>query len=153
MNLGELSTATKLLLGAGLLLLIDLFLAWQKVCVGAGNFHACGSQSGWHGVGIIVGLLTIALLVWEGLKLANVDLRNTIPFPGGLVTAALAAGILVFTIIKFLADNEARHWPAWLGLLLSIAIAVGGWMRFTEGDAPARMAGPGTAAPPPPPPA
>ena len=32
-------------------------------------------------------------------------------------------------MIKFLVDNESRHWPAWIGLILAILIAVGGYLR------------------------
>jgi uncharacterized membrane protein len=38
--------------------------------------------------------------------------------------------VLLFTVIKFLVDNEARHWPAWIGLILAIVIAVGGYLRY-----------------------
>jgi hypothetical protein len=142
MDLARLSTASKILLGAGVLLFIDLFLKWQQICVGAGAFHVCGSRSGWHGVGIVVGLLTIALIVWEAIRLANVEIPDFGVAPA-LVSAALAAGVLVFTIIKFLADNESRHWPAWLGLLLAIIIGVGGWLRWQERDADVVGARPG----------
>ena len=55
MNFAELSRGTKVLLVAGLLLLIDSFLAWQQVSVGAGNFHVTASASMWHGVGVVAG--------------------------------------------------------------------------------------------------
>jgi hypothetical protein len=129
-NLRALSTSTKLLLGAGSPLFIDMFLSWQKVCAGVGGFNVCGSRSGWHGWGVPLGLLVIALLVWEGAQLAGVRLAGV---PSALVTAAIASGILLFGLIKFLVDNEFRHWPAWAGLILAIAIAIGGWLRLTGG--------------------
>jgi|EndMetStandDraft_3_1072993.scaffolds.fasta_scaffold599417_1 hypothetical protein len=130
----KMSRSSHLLLWPGLLLFIFLFFDWQQVCVSFGGNEACGGRSGWHGVGIIVGLLTIALLVWEIVQLVDIALPD-LPVKAGMITAALAGGILVFTVIKFLVDNEARHWPAWLGLILSIVIAVGGWLRWS-GDAP-----------------
>jgi hypothetical protein len=48
------------------------------------------------------------------------------------VEAGLAWGVLLFTIIKFFVDNEARSWPAWVGLVLAIIIGYGGWMRWQE---------------------
>lgn len=154
-NLADLSTATKLLLGAGVLMLIDLFLSWQEVCVSAPGFpEQCAGRSGWAGWGTIVGLLVIALIVWEAIHLAGIAQNINIPVAASLVSAALAAGVLLFTIIKFLADNEARNWPAWLGLLLAIAIAIGGWLKYKETpETVAATPYEPPAAPPPPPPA
>ena len=133
MDLARLSTASKLLLGAGLLLFIDLFLSWQKVCVSFANVSSCGSRSGWHGWGTLVGILLILLLAWELIRVMEVAIPN-VNLPAALVSAALAAGVLIFTIIKFLADNTARHWPAWLGLLLALIVGAGGFLRWQEGD-------------------
>ena len=156
-NLADLSTATKVLLGAGVLMFIDLFLSWQKVCVSAPGFpEACGTRSGWAGWGVLIGLLTIALIAWEGITLAGIASNLNVPIAASIVSAALAAGILVFTILKFLVDNEARSWPAWVGLVLAVVIAVGGWLKYKETpEAAVATAGPPAppAAPPPPPPA
>jgi len=153
-DLAAISTGRKVLLAAGLLLFIDLFLAWQQVCASFGGASVCGSRSGWHGIGVLVGLLTIALLVWEAIGAFNVDLGDALRnLPTNLISAALAAAVAVFVIIEFLTHNEARHWPAWLGLLLGIAIAVGGWLRFTEAPttAPTASTPPPTTPPPAPP--
>jgi hypothetical protein len=155
-NLADLSTATKVLLGAGVLMFIDLFLSWQKVCVSAPGFpEACGTRSGWAGWGVLIGLLTIALIAWEGITLAGIASNLNVPVAATIVSAALAAGILVFTILKFLVDNEARSWPAWIGLVLAVVIAVGGWLSYKTPVAAPATAGPPAAppAPPPPPPA
>ncbi len=152
MNWAGLSNGTKVLLVGGLLLFIDTFLAWQQICVGVPGFHACGSQSGWHGVGVVAGLCVIALLIWEGLQVAGVTARLQLPVTAALISVALAAATALFTIIKFLAANEARHWPAWVGLILAIVIAAGGWLKYSESPvAPAQVTPP--APPPPAPPA
>jgi hypothetical protein len=146
----ELSKGTQVLLVAGLLLFIDSWLAWQQVCVGAGGFHVCGSQSGWHGIGVLMGLLVIALLIWEGLQIAGITKQWTLPVSAALISVGLAAATTLFVIIKFFADSEARHWPAWVGLILGIAIAVGAWLKYTEAPA---MAPHTPSTPPPAPPA
>ena len=145
-----LSTGRQVLLVGGLLLFIDLFFQWQQVCASITGFgRHCAGVSGWHGIGVLVGLLTIALLVWEAIGAFNVDLGDALRnVPTTLVSVALAAAVALFGIIEFLTHNEFRHWPAWLGLILSIVIAVGGYLRFTE--APATAATPTTTTPPPP---
>ena len=145
-DLSKMSTATKILLGAGILYLIDLFLPWQKACVEfQGLPNACGSASGASGIGVLNLLLVIALLAWEGMALANVDIQA----PRALISAALAGAILVFTILKILVDMDAIYIFAWIGLLLAVAIGYGGWMRWQEHQAGAGAAS-GTAPPAPP---
>ena len=57
-DLKALSTGTKLIAAAGLLLLIDTFLAWQKVSVEVSGVEvASASQNAWHGFwGVVMGL-------------------------------------------------------------------------------------------------
>jgi hypothetical protein len=130
--LKALSRSSQLLLGAGLLLFIFLFFDWQQACVSTGGFSACGGRSGWHGWGTATGIFVIALLLWE---LALVfGLKVELPVPAAVVTAVVAGAIVLFTLIKFLVDNEFRHWPAWIGLVLAIVIGVGGFLRWS-GDA------------------
>jgi hypothetical protein len=135
-QLKGLSRSSQLLLGAGLLLFIFLFFDWQQVCVSGNGFSACGGRSGWHGWGVLVGLLVIALILWEVVQLLGVKIE--LPFKAALLSAGLAAGVLLFTVIKFLVDNEARHWPSWVGLILAIVIGFGGYLRWS-GDSPKEM--------------
>src|SRR6266545_6157293 len=79
MNLGALSTGTKVLLGAGLLLFIDLFLDWQQRCADTTVGSICVGRSGWHGIGVLVGLLVLALLVWEVAQLLNLLASVNLP--------------------------------------------------------------------------
>jgi hypothetical protein len=128
MNIAELGRGTQLLLVAGIVLLIDSFLDWQQVS--AGGISAGASM--WHGVGVVAGLLLIALLVWEVAQIAGVTRSIELPVSAALISVGLAVGTAAFTVVKFLVANEARHWPAWIGLILAVAIAVGGWLRYSE---------------------
>jgi hypothetical protein len=93
----------------------------------------CAGVSGWHGAaGVILGLLTLALLVWELLGAFAPDVTKNMNLPDGLIGAGLAGLVAIFVLIKFLSANEFRHWPEWVGLLLGIAIAAGAWLRFSE---------------------
>ena len=79
-DMSKLSTASKIVLVAGILLVwIDSFLSWQKVCVrlrgvaGLGSICARRTRGAGSGgfLGLIMGILQIVLLIWEGIQLAN----------------------------------------------------------------------------------
>jgi len=129
-KLNELSTGAKITLGAALAFLLVSFFNWQEVDLGPiGDV----GTSMWHGIGLIAGLLAIALIVWLATRLAGVKIE--LPATPAVVTAALAALLLLFTVIKFLVDNEFRTFWAWLGLLLAILAAVGAWLNMqTAGE-------------------
>jgi hypothetical protein len=134
-DLSKMSTATKILLGAGILYLIDLFLPWQRACFDALGVSACGSASGASGIGVLNLLLVIALLAWEGMALAGVNVSA----PRALISAGLAGAIVVFTILKIVVDSESIYLFAWIGILLALAIGYGGWMRWQEHQASGGM--------------
>lgn len=122
----------RILLGCGVALFIVMFFTWQGVSI----LGQTVGVSGWHGLnGVILGLLTIALVAWEVLLLLGeqtAHLRRMIPVPEKLVSAALAAGVLLFGILKFLTASQLRRWPEWLGVILALAIGFGGWLAFSE---------------------
>ncbi|HZQ64689.1 MAG TPA: hypothetical protein VFA66_05645 [Gaiellaceae bacterium] len=128
-QLKAMSRSSQLLSGAGLLLFIFLFFDWQQVSVG--GFTA--GRSGWHGWGTAAGIFVIILVLFEATQMFGVKLPE-LPVKTVLLSTVLAALVLLFTIIKFFDDNEARHWPAWIGLILAIAIGIGGFLRWS-GDA------------------
>jgi hypothetical protein len=130
-QLKAMSRSSQLLGGAGLLLFIFLFFDWQQVSVGGFTV----GRSGWHGWGTAAGIFVIALVLFELTQVLGVKLPE-LPVKPAVISAGLAALVLLFTLIKFLVDNEARHWPAWIGLILAILIGVGGFLRWS-GDAPA----------------
>jgi hypothetical protein len=125
-----LSRGMQVMLVGSVLLLIDSFLDWQQVSGTVFGQDVSAGRSGWHGVGFIMGILTIVLIAWIVVRLAAV--KVDLPVSDAMTGALLGFLILLFTVIKFFADNEARHWPAWLGLVLAILIAVGAWWAVQE---------------------
>lgn len=131
-DLRSLSRAHQILLGCGVVLLIDMFFTWQ----GLSLFGNTVGVSGWHGLnGVLLGLFTVALVVWElslalGERVAH--LRGSIPLEEKLVSAGLAGGVLVLGVLKFLTAHQLRRWPEWVGLILAIAIGYGGWLVFSK---------------------
>ena len=130
-DMSKMSTADKILLGAGILYIIDVLLPWQRACVDIAGLSGCDSASGASGIGILNLLLAIALVAWEGMSLANVEINA----PRALISAGLAGGIVLFTILKILVDSESIYLFAWIGLILAIVIGYGGWMRWQDHQA------------------
>ncbi len=129
-KLRHLSRGAQLVLAASVLFLVFSFLNWFEIK------RTDLGESMWHGVGVVAGLLVIALIVWQALRLANVDVELGVT--PSMITAALAVLLLLFTFIRFidkpgggLADSiiERTVW-AWLGLILAIAIVVGAWLNM-----------------------
>lgn len=125
MDISKLSHGAKVVLVATIVFLIVSFFNWQEVELGA--FGSAG-VSMWHGVGWIAGLLAIVIVVWQAIRLANINLE--VGVTPSMVTAALSVLLVFFTVIKVLVDNEFRTFWAWLGLALSIVIVVGAWMNM-----------------------
>jgi hypothetical protein len=153
----ELPREAQITLGALVLFVIFSFFDWQQVSFAgltAGN-------SLWHGVGIVTVLIAIAYLVWEIARALryNVTVGQVKP---PLTSAGFSIALLIFTVITFLDWSDARHWPAWIGLVLSIVIAVTALKRardegvempkLPEGVSVSRGQGGAAAAQPTPPP-
>ena len=116
--LGKLSRDTQIVLGGTVLYLVFSFFDWQQVSA----FGVSAGNSEWVGIGVIAGLLAIAVIAWEALRIVQPAFKPG-PLTPGLVSIGLALLLLVFTVITFLTHNEFRHWPSWLGLVLSVVIA------------------------------
>ena len=89
----KLSTPAKLVLGATVLFLIVSFFNWFSV-------EDLGGVSMWEGIGTLAGILAIAVLVWEGLRLANVDIK--LPISHAMVSVVLTLLVLLFAFIRFI---------------------------------------------------
>jgi len=128
-----LGRGAQLMLIGAVLLLIDLFLPWQDFDVGglADELGVDATFSGWRGVGIILGLLTIIVLAWLIVRIASVDIP--LPVSTAMTGALLGTLILIFAIIKLLTilGDEATLW-AWIGVGLAVLIAVGAFMTVQE---------------------
>lgn len=134
-DLTKLSTADKILLGGSLLMFIDTFLPWQRVCIKFLGVGGCASANAWGGsgsfAGVLLGLFTIALLIGEIMIVAGVAMPPNIPV--STLMAGLTAGTVLFALIKFLLviGNQGSY-GAWIGLILALVIAYGGYMKMQE---------------------
>ncbi len=126
MDISKLSHGIKLVLGGSIAFLVVSIFNWQEIDLGV----ASAGVSMWHGWGVLAGLLAIVIIVWEGLRLANVNLE--IGLTPAMVTTALAILMLLFTVLKFLVSNEFRTFWAFIGLLLAVFVAVGAFMNMKD---------------------
>jgi hypothetical protein len=123
----ELTTGAKLVLGAAVVLFIVSWFNWFEI----GSFSI---DDMWGGIGVLAGLLLIALIVWQALRLTNINLE--IGVTPSMITAALAILVLLFVAIRFLATpdlggvSSGRTFWAWLGLALAIVLVAGAWMNM-----------------------
>ncbi len=124
MDLSKLTLGSKIVAGSGILLLIDSFLHWQEV-----NFGPISDGvTMWHGWGVLIGLTLLAILAWEAAQLADMEIAIG-PLSPSMVTMLLSALLVLFTLIKVLSNDYVASW-AWIGLVLSIVVAVGAWLNM-----------------------
>ena len=130
-QLKGLSLGRKLMLGSGVLLLIDTFLNWQSVSVRvSGVTVVSAGQSAWHGFwGVLLGLLTLALVLWVGARAFGVALPANIP--DGLATLAVGGLIALFALLKTVTESYSA-WPSYVGIVLGAGVAYGAWRAFQE---------------------
>jgi hypothetical protein len=118
-----LGRGAQVMLVAGVLLFISLFLPWQDFDVGD-----LGQFSGWRGVGVVLGLLTIVLIAWLVVRLLSISIP--LPISTAMTSAILGGLVLAFGIIKLLTilGDETTIW-AWIGTILAILVGVGAWLE------------------------
>jgi hypothetical protein len=126
-RLKKLPRGAQLMLVGGVLLLIVTFFPWQEVEL---LDIAVASANAWNGFwGWLLGLLTIALLIWFALNIGELELR--LPTSDATTGVVLAALIFVAALIKNLTDDYSTFW-SYLGVGLAAVIALGAWMQLQE---------------------
>jgi hypothetical protein len=135
-DMSRLSTADKILLGGSALFFIDTLLPWQRACLDIeGLVSACDSANAWGGsgawAGVIAGLLAILLLAAGVAALLAVAMPPTMPMP--MIMSWLALGAAAFGVLKFLlVIGNSAYLFAYLGLIIALGLAYGGWMKMQE---------------------
>jgi hypothetical protein len=153
MDLSKLKNGQKIVLVAGIVLIINLFIPWYRVDLGAfgsANFNAWHFFLAWFG-----SLLAIAAAVIIALKVfANMKI-NAGALKAEHLAFALAALAFLFILIKLLVDLDFMFIGVWIGLIGSAVLAFGTFLCMKEeglGVADFKALG-GSGTPPPPPPA
>lgn len=139
MDLNKLTTSDKVIAGSGILLFIAYFLPWFKVDFGVGgSVSASGGDVGflWATLPMLLGLIAAAVVIAN--KLFDVKLPD-LPITWGqafLAAGALAAVLVVLKLIIGEDPSEIieRAFGLFLAALAAIGLAVGGYLKYQEGD-------------------
>lgn len=133
MALGE-----KIILVAGPLLFIDSFLNWYSVSFESLGFSASISRSGWQSPGAIWSILAVLIgLVMVGLvgavRFGNVKIPE---LPQGVTWGRIMLGLggaaTAFVVIKFLGESSHLAFGFFVGAILVVALAAGGFLLYQE---------------------
>ena len=134
MSLDKVSTARRVILGSGAVLLIWSFFPWNGWDFGGIGGLVKGasySWNAWHGMGIVMGLALIALLAWVAVQIFAPQAIPELPIKSVLISLGLGALAVLFGVIRVF-EYGARKWEIWIALLLMIALAAGLFLRLQE---------------------
>ncbi len=130
-----LSMGEKLILVAGLVLLIASFLPWYRIDLGPfGDFTRNGWQSPgafWSIIPVFIGVAMSAVVALK--TFSDVELPSDI---GGQSWARIHLGggvlALLFLVIKFINENSFLSFGFYLGFIAALALAAGGALMFRD---------------------
>jgi peptidoglycan/LPS O-acetylase OafA/YrhL len=120
----ELTAGRLLVVGAAALLLVDTFLPWQRLSIGAFSYH----WNAWHGdKGVLLGALVAVLLGWSLVRSLGVAMPARLPQAS--VTLGLAALVLAVAAVKNIHDDDSA-WGSYLGVVLAAVAVAGAWQGY-----------------------
>lgn len=139
MDLNKLTTSDKVIAGSGILLFIAYFLPWFKVDFGlGGSVSANGSDVDflWSTLPMLIGLVMAGVIIAS--KLFDVKLPD-LPVPWGQAHLGLGALAAVLVVLKLLIGEDPtelvdRAFGLFVAAIAAIGLAVGGFLKYQEGD-------------------
>ena len=139
MDFKKLTRGEQIVLGAGVLLILDLLVfPWHKITVaGILSVSRTGIQSPNSFYGVLALILVVVMVLQVGLsRLTSVKVPD-LPMPWSQVH--LIAGVAVFALLllKLLVETSYLGFGAYLGVLAGAAVAFGGFTISQEARRPA----------------
>ena len=131
----KLGLGEKIILIAGPLLFIDSFLPWYSIDLGP---FGSVSRTAWQSPGSLWSMLAVFIaIVMTGLiaavKFGNVKLPE---MPNGVTWGRIMLGLggasVLFIVLKFLGESSFLSFGFYIGVILVIALAAGGFLTFQE---------------------
>jgi hypothetical protein len=135
--------------GAGILLILSLFLEWYNVSAKTAFVDASQGVSGWEALGFIdillflIGAIAVAIAITKALNV----LPKQLPASPGLILLGLGGLALLLVLFRLLSipDNGAgsipgvdvgRSFGVFVALLAAAGVTVGGWLSWNEEGKP-----------------
>lgn len=153
MDLSKLKLGQKIILVAGILLIINLFLPWYRVSAFGFSASANAFDSGflaWFGsfCGIAAAVI-IALKVFANMKI------NAGPLKAEHIALVLGALAVLFIFLRLVTETSSMFIGLWIGLVCAIALAYGAFLAMKQEGLSVQdfrsLGGSGSNPPPPPP--
>jgi hypothetical protein len=126
-----LSTGTKLILAAGPLLFVSLFMNWQTLQINYGRAGiASQPQDGWDVWGLLIALLvatTVTLVVIS--RMTEVEMSEDVPWDK--IMLGLGGATFAVAILKNLTDADST-WASYAFVALAGLLALGTYLNWAE---------------------
>jgi hypothetical protein len=137
MDLSKLTQGERIVLIAGVLLILDLLFApWHKIDLGATipgvDLTRSGVQSPHSGYGVIA-LLLVIVMVGQivATKFASATLPSP-PVPWSQVHLILGAAVAALLLLKLVVETDFLGFGAYVGVALGLAVAFGAYTMQRE---------------------
>ncbi|HEX9343949.1 MAG TPA: hypothetical protein VF995_10085 [Actinomycetota bacterium] len=136
MEIGKLSPAERIIALFGVLLLIDSFIPWFRICISFLTISRCGSHNAWDkGLSLIAVLLAVLMVAQiAATRFASVKLPNLGSLTWGQVHLIAGVAVLVLVLLQFIVGDSGvhRYFGIYLGILFSLGLAYGALQRSRE---------------------
>ena len=141
--LAKLSQGDRIVLVAGVLLIVDLlFLPWHDIALGGDlerlvDTTVTAVQEPYAAYGIVAVVLTAIMIVQIVLgRLLSLHLPDP-AVPWSQIHLVLGVFVAVVLVIKLARLTDSLGYGAYSGVLAGILVAYGGWLIAREADVPA----------------
>ncbi len=134
-KLKEMSIGEKVILAAAVVLLVDSFLPWYSVDLGAfGSYSKNGwgaPDSGFSVLAILIGVAMAALVVLHRFEVVKLP-EKAGPLAWGAVQAIAGGIAFLLVAAKWLGNTDYTSIGLYVGLLSTVGLAAGGVLMAKE---------------------
>jgi len=131
MDFSKLSQNQKIVAGGGVLAIISLFLPWYGISIaGIASVTANAFDAGflaWFGLILAVAAAVIVLL--KALEVTDLKAGNLAAEQLALILAAVG---FIFTVLKWLVDNDFVKWGLFIGIISTAIVAYGSYAAMKD---------------------